>query len=101
MSFTSLSNKKKQLNNIKSYLLEIVAIYEEIVHNNENNDILDNVFNNIKDYNIKIDEINISIQEVNEMMISCCEHEFIDDSIDINCEKSQNIRYCSICEYTL
>ena len=28
-----------------------------------------------------------------------CKHKFIDDYIDIDCERSQNIRYCSICYY--
>ena len=30
-----------------------------------------------------------------------CNHTFVDDYIDIDCEKSQNIRYCSICYTTL
>jgi hypothetical protein len=29
-----------------------------------------------------------------------CNHNFITDTIDITPDKSQNIRYCSICEYT-
>lgn len=29
-----------------------------------------------------------------------CNHNFIDDYIDIDCERSQNIRYCSICYYS-
>lgn len=102
MSFILFLNKKNQLNKIKNCLLEIVSIYEDIISNNENNDIiLDTVFSDIRDYNIRIEEISASIEEANKMMISCCEHEFIDDSIDIDCEKSQNIRYCHICGYTL
>jgi hypothetical protein len=34
-------------------------------------------------------------------IIKLCNHEFINDVIDINPEKSQNITYCKICEYTL
>jgi len=29
-----------------------------------------------------------------------CSHEIIEDDIDITPDKSQRIRYCSICEYT-
>lgn len=30
-----------------------------------------------------------------------CAHEFVKDSIDISPERSQNITYCRICEYTI
>ena len=33
-------------------------------------------------------------------MMGLCRHEFVEDTIDITPDKSQNIRYCSICEYT-
>jgi len=29
-----------------------------------------------------------------------CNHEFIEDTIDIDPDRSKNIRYCKICEYT-
>ena len=29
-----------------------------------------------------------------------CNHEFIEDTIDIDLDRSKNIRYCNICEYT-
>ena len=35
---------------------------------------------------------------VNANIINACEHELIDDYIDINCEKSMNITYCKKCE---
>lgn len=36
----------------------------------------------------------------NDKAIELCCHHFIDDTIDVSPEKSVNIRYCSICEYT-
>jgi len=33
-------------------------------------------------------------------ILELCKHEFVEDTIDITPDKSQNIRYCSICEYT-
>lgn len=29
-----------------------------------------------------------------------CVHDFVEDSIDISPDKSKNIRYCKICQYT-
>ncbi len=37
-----------------------------------------------------------------ERKILClCKHEFVTDMIDINPERSQNITFCRICEYTI
>ena len=36
----------------------------------------------------------------NKKIEALCEHEFVEDTIDITPDKSQNIRYCRICEYT-
>ena len=36
----------------------------------------------------------------NKKIMDLCNHEFIEDTIDITPDRSQNIRYCSICEYT-
>ena len=36
----------------------------------------------------------------NKKIEELCNHNFITDTIDITPDKSQNIRYCSICEYT-
>ena len=35
-----------------------------------------------------------------EKIIELCEHEFIDDTIDITPDKSENITYCRICSFT-
>ena len=36
----------------------------------------------------------------NMKIFKMCNHEFIEDTIDIDPERSKNIRYCKICEYT-
>jgi hypothetical protein len=36
--------------------------------------------------------------ECNSKVIFLCEHEMVDDTIDITPDRSQNIRYCKICE---
>jgi cell fate (sporulation/competence/biofilm development) regulator YmcA (YheA/YmcA/DUF963 family) len=45
----------------------------------------------------------IEFQKVlcNNKIHSLCSHNFIEDTIDITPDKSINITYCSICEYTL
>jgi hypothetical protein len=53
-----------------------------------------------KNYEQEIEAINTLVQVANDKMVSCCQHDFVKDTIDIDCEKSQNITYCTICEYT-
>ena len=36
---------------------------------------------------------------LNNKIKMACNHEFIEDSIDIAPDKSENITYCSLCEY--
>jgi len=40
---------------------------------------------------------NLCQQQIHKL----CNHEFVNDTIDINPECSQNITYCRICEYTI
>lgn len=34
-------------------------------------------------------------------LYSLCSHDFVEDTIDINTDRSLNITYCRVCEYTL
>ena len=78
--------------------------YESIINN------LDNIINSSID---PIDPMNtffilekkqhiIQLKEICDKKILelSCNHEFEDDMIDINPERSQNITYCKICGYT-
>jgi len=95
---------KKRLNAIQYNLLEITATYDDIISNNEIYDISFSEMLKIetikKNYEREIEDINTLIQVANDKMVSCCQHDFVKDTIDIDCEKSQNITYCTICEYT-
>jgi len=95
---------KKRLNAIQYNLIEITSIYHAIISKNE-------IYNmspiemfdmlTIKEkYEREIEDINTLIKVANDKMVSCCQHDFVKDTIDIDCEKSQNITYCTICEYT-
>lgn len=44
--------------------------------------------------------INQTIYKLSTKIHSICEHDFEDDLIDIDCEKSKHITYCKICEFT-
>ena len=35
-----------------------------------------------------------------DKIVQLCSHEFVDDSIDIDPDKSENITYCTICGFT-
>lgn len=38
------------------------------------------------------------LEKINKYISNNCDHEWINDSIDIDVEKSQNITYCNKCE---
>jgi hypothetical protein len=88
-------------------------------------DILINIQNNIENYinnetnffNITSDELSIhnnmhffiekqkhikTLKEIcNKKIEELCSHTIVEDLIDISPDKSQKIKYCSICEYTI
>jgi hypothetical protein len=100
-------------NAILSRLLDIVDIYDEIIGNPELllSDVLSQtdlttridsiqIDEQKKYYLAKINHITTTISNVTKDIHQNCVHEFENDSIDIDCECSQNITYCTICEYT-
>jgi hypothetical protein len=94
-------------NAILSRLLDIVDIYDEIIGNPEllHSDVLSQtdsvqIVEQKKYYFAKIKHITQTISNVTNNIHQNCVHEFEHDSIDIDCERSQNITYCTICEYT-
>ena len=95
---------QKRINAIKYHMLEITSIYYEIISNKEIYDVSSSemlkIENMKKNYEEEIKDITTLLQVANDKMVSCCQHDFVKDSIDIDCEKSQNITYCTICEYT-
>ena len=52
------------------------------------------------DYEDKLKELSFFKRFVNDKIIALCNHEFIEDSIDITPDTSRNITYCNNCEYT-
>jgi hypothetical protein len=107
---------RKKYNTILSHLHEIVEIYDEIIGTPEllltlHSDLLSQtdlstridsiqIVEQKKHYSAKIKHITQTISNVTKDIHRNCVHEFVNDTIDIDCERSQNITYCSICEYT-
>jgi hypothetical protein len=110
MSLETFLLYKKNMNNILGYTEIIISSFDEIL--SALNNIL--ITNKIPDNNIiceivKIKEIkNTYIKNKNEIEIdieNCdceiykiCNHDYIEDYIDITPDISQKICYCSICE---
>ena len=72
-----------------------------------------NVNENVLQYNKHVTEINELLNEQNEhikslllsnekirsKIISLCKHEWVQDSIDVDPDRSQTIEYCKICQF--
>ena len=107
---------RKKYNSILYHLRDIVDIYDEIIGNPEllltlHSDVLSQtelstrtdsvqIVEQKKYYLSKMKHISQTIKNVTNDIHQNCIHEFVNDSIDIDCECSQNITYCTICEYT-
>ena len=109
MSIDFFLHSKKIYKQIEFNLKDIVHLYEEFIELTESEEItcaynkdedihfLKNVKN---DYNERIKQIKFFKDYVNRKIIGMCEHNFVKDSIDISPDESQEIEYCTFCEYT-
>ena len=112
--------KIKNLNS--KYIFFLQALCNIVGNNNNDNDNdndnnnelemelekdLNKIYNKLKlfkekgNLNIPSQIINFYNKIINDKIIDCCPHEFIEDDIDISTDKSQRIIYCSICENNL
>ena len=99
MDINYFLSSKKKLQKILSYLNEIKLTYCEIEM--ERDDINDEyITEQIIEYEKKIIELDLTIEHLNQFICHSCEHTFVEDVIDITPDRSQNITYCTICEYT-
>lgn len=49
--------------------------------------------------NSSLKKLAIDKQLCRENINKLCQHVFVKDMIDVGCEKSQTIEYCSVCEF--
>ena len=87
----------------KSSILEIKAD----VHDLKNNYFIedkDNIYGKFIKFfddeaiNNLIQDLQQFHQTITNKIDNCCNHEWVDDLIDLNCEKSMSFTYCKICE---
>jgi hypothetical protein len=104
---------RQKYNSLLAHLHEIVDTHDEIIGTHElllsgaltQSDLSAQIYyaqiiEQKKYYLTEITYITQAIKNVTKDIQQHCLHEFVNDSIDIDCERSQNITYCTICEYT-
>ena len=89
MEINYFLSEKRELTDVLVYLNEI-----KIIHYNNKNVI------GLKNVNKEIDEINETLFNLNKIIYLNCEHNFVDDLIDITPDTSKHVTYCTVCEYT-
>ena len=122
LSFFLLSKQAYEtvFDKIQTIIRDLEELNENIMHNNNNsclyninnmninnhcvNDNLEeNIFDNkqLHDLFIHIKEnIKEDIKIFEKNIQHLCKHEFVEDEIDIDFERTKKIKYCTICEYT-
>ena len=85
---------KKNYINILSYLTEIINSYEQISFHNDDCILQYNKYKN------DVLEIKYKINDLNHTISHMCNHNFVEDEIDVALDRCKKIEYCTICEYT-
>lgn len=88
----------------------LIKIFQDLNQDNVDNtfftkqEILQNLFffTNKKERIERIVEVNAESENQNtHVHDSCCEHEFVNDYIDLTPEKSERVVYCRFCHLTI
>lgn len=92
--------------NIILHLKDIIKNYDDIFLHTTELDINEdkNIMNIIEYKELFLSQLKcmIRLKDMCEIKIKIlCKHEFVNDMIDISPERTQNITYCKICEYTM
>ena len=88
---------KKKYENIIFFLYEIISEYNEI--NNLSEKCEQN--EKITKYMYEINVNKCILLDINTEIQKMCNHDFVDDYIDISPDETKQIRYCKKCEYTI
>jgi hypothetical protein len=105
---------KKNFDSIISNLTEIIEKYENIFSYTDQLDMVDDLNMKFSEYLFdkfqpidSKEQFKIRLNYAKYCRTYCyrkaqqaCSHEFVTDMIDITPDRSENITYCSICEYT-
>jgi len=95
---------RKKYNEVLSNIDFIIHNHDDLLQLNDeiNNKVkkdIDDIQNSKTDFTDLKNKIKQLKDNISIKIYALCQHEFIDDCIDIDPDYSQNIRYCIICEY--
>ena len=104
----TLSNIITLSNKCIQFLNELQTKRQQIlldINNNENdffekNPQIVSQFNALFDPKVYKTRLQLFTEELEDTVNSYCEHEYIDDLIDVNYDKSVRVTYCHLCELT-
>lgn len=98
---------RNNYNEIIMNLENIIEIYDSIIYNTYSELDLDishfQLFqpeNNCDFFIKKLNHISQLKKLCDDKIITLCNHELVDDSIDVDPDRSENITYCKICGFT-
>ena len=110
MDIFFLTKLRKKYLSVQNQLESIIDEYNSILHDPQallglhmESPIFSDSTQLIKKRNLIQEELIYVKQTISKLQIkiqSICEHEFVDDLIDINSDKSKHITYCHKCEFT-
>ena len=90
---------KKRYDLIERYLSNIISEYQDLINlSNDNNLDTEYLREFLEDYSNKKNEVLLLKKQINDELLSCCQHEFIKDTVDCGIDSSYNIEYCLKCE---
>jgi len=91
---------KRNYERINNNINSIIDNYHEIINKNKNHNFISELLIEINEYKNKNNKIKNILNDINTYLLNNCDHIYVEDTIDINPDKSQNIVYCKICECT-
>jgi hypothetical protein len=95
-----IKTSRIRMMDIKNRIQNLNNNYFEIKCNDELLNRYLNMFDNVNIYNELISDLELLKDSVKDKMKNKCEHDWVNDTIDINPDTSTNICYCVKCEIT-
>ena len=95
-----VKTSRKRIMNINNSIQFVDNNYFEIIGNDELLKRYLNVFDNVKECNEVICDLYRLKDSIKDKIKDKCQHDWVNDTIDINPDSSKNICYCLKCEIT-
>ena len=95
-----IQTSRKRMTNIKNRIQVFDNNYFEIICNDDTLNRYLNVFDNVAECNALIGDLHRLKDNIKDKIKDKCEHDWVNDTIDINPDSSKNICYCVKCEIT-